>query len=132
MEGDLRAALLVLILISAPLAGSMGAGAEFKCFQTPGEGIRCACIGASDCSEMKSSGSCSGGYRVAIFCYAVTLCGIKRRYSMELIGGVVVEDPLGQAAEGPAAAACTDPPCSRHRQLHQARHQHVDDCCRSP
>ena len=63
MEGDLRAALLVLILISAPLAGSMGAGAEFKCFQTPGEGIRCACIGASDCSEMKSSGSCSGGYR---------------------------------------------------------------------
>ena len=59
----MRAALLVLILISAPLAGSMGAGAEFKCFQTPGEGIRCACIGASDCSEMKSSGSCSGGYR---------------------------------------------------------------------
>ena len=58
MEGDLRAALLVLILISAPLAGSMGAGAEFKCFQTPGEGIRCACIGASDCSEMKNSGSC--------------------------------------------------------------------------
>ena len=54
----MRAALLVLILMSAPLAGSMGAGAEFTCFQTPGEGVRCACMGASDCSEMKSSGSC--------------------------------------------------------------------------
>ena len=42
----------------ASLAGSMGAGAEFICFQTPGEGIRCACIGASDCSEMRNSGSC--------------------------------------------------------------------------
>jgi hypothetical protein len=74
MEGDLRAALLVLILISAPLAGSMGAGAEFKCFQTPGEGIRCACIGASDCSEMKSSGTykseavCDKGELGAIIC----------------------------------------------------------------
>src|SRR4029079_6418055 len=74
----------------------------------------------------------SGQSQVAIFWYAVTLCRIKRRYSMELIGGVVVEDPLGSAAEDPAAAACTDPPCSRHRQLHQAFHQHVDDCCRSP
>jgi hypothetical protein len=54
----MRAALLVLILMSALLAGIMGAGAEFKCFQTPGEGVRCACTGASDCSEMKSSGSC--------------------------------------------------------------------------
>ena len=54
----MRAALLVLILMSAPLAGSMGAGAEFTCFQTPGEGVRCACIGVNDCSEMKNSDSC--------------------------------------------------------------------------
>jgi hypothetical protein len=54
----MRIALLVLTLTMASLAGSMGAGAEFNCFQTPGEGIRCACIGASDCSEMKNSGSC--------------------------------------------------------------------------
>jgi hypothetical protein len=54
----MRVALLDLTLTMASLAGSMGAGAEFNCFQTPGEGIRCACIGASDCSEMKNSGSC--------------------------------------------------------------------------
>lgn len=54
----MRVALLVLTLIVASIAGSLGVGAEFNCFQTPGEGIRCACIGASDCSEMKNSGSC--------------------------------------------------------------------------
>ena len=54
----MRLALLVLALAVASLAGSMGAGAEFKCFQTPDEGIRCACIGASDCGEMKNSGNC--------------------------------------------------------------------------
>jgi hypothetical protein len=54
----MRLALLVLILTIGSLAGSMGAGAEFNCFQTPGEGIRCACMGASDCSEMKNAGSC--------------------------------------------------------------------------
>jgi hypothetical protein len=54
----MRLALLVLTVTMALLAGSMGAGGEFNCFQTPGEGIRCACIGAGDCSEMKNSGSC--------------------------------------------------------------------------
>jgi hypothetical protein len=54
----MRTALLVLTLTIASLAGSMDARAEFNCFQTPGEGVRCACIGASDCSEMKNSGSC--------------------------------------------------------------------------
>jgi hypothetical protein len=54
----MRLALLVLILTIGSFAGSMGAGAEFNCFKTPGEGIRCACMGASDCSEMKNSGSC--------------------------------------------------------------------------
>jgi hypothetical protein len=58
MEGDMRVALLVLTLTIASLVGSRGSRAEFNCFQTPGEGIRCACIGASDCSDMKNSGSC--------------------------------------------------------------------------
>jgi hypothetical protein len=53
-----RLALLVLALAIASLAGSGAARAEFNCFQTPGEGISCACIGASDCAEMTSSGSC--------------------------------------------------------------------------
>jgi hypothetical protein len=54
----MRIALLVLTLTIASLSRSMDARAEFNCFQTPGEGVRCACIGASDCSEMKNSGSC--------------------------------------------------------------------------
>jgi hypothetical protein len=54
----MRLALLVLALAVASLAGIVGAGAEFNCFKTPGEGTRCACIGASDCSQMKNSGSC--------------------------------------------------------------------------
>jgi len=54
----MRIALLVLTFTIASLSRSMDARAEFNCFQTPGEGVRCACIGASDCSEMKNSGSC--------------------------------------------------------------------------
>ena len=54
----MRAALLVLTLLMASLTVSVGAQAEFDCFQTPGEGVRCACIGTTDCSEMKNSGRC--------------------------------------------------------------------------
>ena len=54
----MRAALLVLTLTMASLEVSVSAQAEFNCFQTPGEGVRCACIGTTDCSEMKNSGSC--------------------------------------------------------------------------
>ena len=54
----MRAALLVLTLTMASLEVSVGARAEFNCFQTPGEGVRCACIGTTDCSEMKNSDSC--------------------------------------------------------------------------
>src|SRR4029077_10708687 len=54
----MRIALLVLTFTIASLSRSMDARAEFNCFQTPGEGVRCACIGASDCSEMRNSGSC--------------------------------------------------------------------------
>ena len=42
----------------ASLVGSLDAEAEFNCFATPGEGVRCACIGLNDCSEMKNSDSC--------------------------------------------------------------------------
>ena len=54
----MRVALPVLALTAASLVGSLDAGAEFNCFETPGEGVRCACIGASDCGEMKNSDSC--------------------------------------------------------------------------
>jgi hypothetical protein len=54
----MRVALPVLALTAASLVGSLDAWAEFNCFETPGEGVRCACIGASDCGEMKNSDSC--------------------------------------------------------------------------
>src|SRR4029079_4732401 len=57
-RGDMRAPLLVLTLTMASLEVSVGARAELNCFQTPGEGVRGACIGTTDCSEMKNSGRC--------------------------------------------------------------------------
>jgi hypothetical protein len=54
----MRVALLVLSLAVTSLVGSLDARAEFNCFETPGEGVRCACIGENDCGEMKNSDSC--------------------------------------------------------------------------
>jgi hypothetical protein len=54
----MRVALLIITVTLASLVWSWDAGAEFKCFETPGEGSRCACIGAHDCTEMKNSDSC--------------------------------------------------------------------------
>ena len=54
----MRFALLIVTLTLVSLAWNWDASAEFNCFETPGEGSRCACIGASDCTEMKNSGSC--------------------------------------------------------------------------
>ena len=54
----MRVVLLVVILALASLGWNWDARAEFNCFETPGEGSRCACIGANDCTEMKSSDNC--------------------------------------------------------------------------
>jgi hypothetical protein len=54
----MRFALLIVTFTLASLTWSWNARAAFNCFETPGEGSRCACIGANDCTEMKSSGSC--------------------------------------------------------------------------
>jgi hypothetical protein len=54
----MRLALLILAFATATPAESGEARTEFNCLQTPGDGTRCACIGASDCGEMKSSGNC--------------------------------------------------------------------------
>jgi len=53
----MRVALLV-VTVTLALVWSGDAGAEFNCFQTPGEGPRCACIGANDCTQMKNSDNC--------------------------------------------------------------------------
>jgi len=47
----MRVALLVLTLA---VRRSLGVWM----LATPGEGVRCACIGLNDCSEMKNSDSC--------------------------------------------------------------------------
>jgi hypothetical protein len=57
----MRVALLVPTLAVASLVGSLDAWAAFNCFETPGEGRRCACIGAGNCSEMKNSDGCTSG-----------------------------------------------------------------------
>jgi hypothetical protein len=54
----MRFALLIITLTLASLAWNRNASAEFNCFETPGEGARCACIGANDCTDMKNSDSC--------------------------------------------------------------------------
>ena len=54
----MRFALLIVTLTLASLAWNWNASAEFNCFETPGEGPRCACIGANDCTDMKNSDSC--------------------------------------------------------------------------
>jgi len=54
----MRFALLIVTFTLASLAWSWNARAEFNCFETPGEGSKCACIGANDCTDMKNSNSC--------------------------------------------------------------------------
>ena len=54
----MRFALLTVTFTFASLAWSWNARTAFNCFETPGEGSRCACIGANDCTDMKNSGSC--------------------------------------------------------------------------
>jgi len=53
----MRAALLILIIVEALFLSPSG-WAKFNCFETPGEGRRCACVGSGDCSEMQKSGAC--------------------------------------------------------------------------
>ena len=64
----MRVALLVVILALASLGWNWDARAEFNCFETPGEGSRCACIGANDCTEMKSSDNCKSEAACAAEC----------------------------------------------------------------
>ena len=56
----MRVVLLVLTFAVVSLVGSLDAWAASS-FETPGEGRRCACIGAGNCSEMKNSDSCASG-----------------------------------------------------------------------
>jgi hypothetical protein len=44
----MRVALLIVTLALASLGWNRDARAELNCFETPGEGSRCACIGAND------------------------------------------------------------------------------------
>ena len=72
----MRFALLIVTLL-ASLAWSWDARAEFKCFETPGEGSRCACIGANDCTDMKNSDSCKSEAECDKGDLGATICSCK-------------------------------------------------------
>jgi hypothetical protein len=82
----MRLALLLLAIAIASLARSGAVRAEFNCFQTPGEGIRCACIGASDCAEMTSSGSCKSEAACDMGELGAIICSCKASHAAK-VGG---------------------------------------------
>ena len=82
----MRLALLVLALAIALLAGSGKARIEFNCFQTPGEGNRCSCIGASDCSDMKNSGSCKAEAACDKGELGAIICSCKAAHAAKVSG----------------------------------------------
>jgi len=73
----MQSALLVLILAATSFLGSLEARATFKCFETPGEGRRCACTGATDCSKMKNSDSCKSDPKCDNSELGVIICSCK-------------------------------------------------------
>jgi hypothetical protein len=54
----MRLAVLILTTATGLLFARSEASADFNCFESYGGERRCACIGTSDCSQMKSSDSC--------------------------------------------------------------------------
>lgn len=52
----MRTALLLTLLEALALAHP--AEAAFRCFDTPDNGWRCACVGSGECNEMLKSGDC--------------------------------------------------------------------------
>jgi hypothetical protein len=54
----MRTALLVLTIVVASNLAHSAAWANFNCFETPQGERRCACVGADNCAEMKTSESC--------------------------------------------------------------------------
>ena len=81
----MRVILLVLTLAVVSLVGSLDAWAAFNCFETPGEGRRCACIGAGNCSEMKNSDSCTSGPECDKIELARSFAAARRRALQEQV-----------------------------------------------
>jgi hypothetical protein len=75
----MRFALLIVTLTLVSLTWNWNASAEFNCFETPGEGSRCACIGANDCAEMKNSGSCKSEAECDKGDLGAIICSCKAR-----------------------------------------------------
>jgi hypothetical protein len=48
----------VLFLSALAVFFAPEARADFNCFESYGDGRRCACVGTSDCSQMRISNSC--------------------------------------------------------------------------
>ena len=82
----MRVALLVVILALASLGWNWDARAEFNCFETPGEGSRCACIGANDCTEMKNSDNCKSEAACDKGELGAIICSCKAAHPSKAVG----------------------------------------------
>jgi hypothetical protein len=79
MEGEMRKALLVLTVVAASDLSRSAAWANFSCFETPEGERRCACVGADNCAEMKTSDS----YKCDDRALGVIICNCKAAKSVK-------------------------------------------------
>jgi len=78
----MRTALLVLTIVAASLLSHSAAWAMFNCFQTPDGDRRCACVGAANCTEMKTSDSCQSDPQCDDRALGAIICNCKAAKSV--------------------------------------------------
>jgi hypothetical protein len=83
MEGEMRKALLVLTIVAASDLSRPAAWANFSCFETPEGERRCACVGADNCAEMKTSDSCKSDAQCDDRALGVIICNCKAAKSVK-------------------------------------------------
>ena len=83
MEGEMRKALLVLTIVAALDLSRSAAWANFSCFETPEGERRCACVGADNCAEMKTSDSCKSDAQCDDRALGVIICNCKAAKSVK-------------------------------------------------
>ena len=79
----MRIALLLLGLLVAAFLSSSAAWAIFNCFQTPDGERRCACVGAENCTEMKTSESCNSDPQCDDRALGTVICNCKAARSVK-------------------------------------------------
>jgi hypothetical protein len=77
MEGEMRAALLTVVIAAAIFLALSKAQATFDCFETPKGEWRCAYMGGRNCIELQKSGSCKSGFKCDDSELGAMICGCK-------------------------------------------------------